>query len=71
MIKSKMPMALLMFPFFKDMGISTSVKTNKQIWPEDEDIKDIIYFKNDQLKKRLELHSKEKLNILCRTRGIL
>lgn len=63
MIKSKMPMALLMFPFFKDMGISTSVKTNKQIWPEDEDIKDIIYFKNDQLKKRLELHSKEKLNI--------
>lgn len=62
-INSKTPMSLLMFPFYADMGISTSVKTDTAIWPEDHGIENIIYYENDQLKKRLELQSKEKSNI--------
>ena len=63
MMKSEMPMAMLMFPFYKDMGICSSIRTKKQIWPEDEEIEDIIYHGNDPLKKRLELQSKEKANV--------
>ena len=63
MMKSEMPMAMLMFPFYKDMGIFTTLKTHKQIWPDDEEIEGIIHYQNDQLKKRLELQSKEKTKI--------
>ena len=63
MMKSEMPMAMLMFPFYTDMGICTSIKTRKQIWPEDEDVENCIYYQNDQLKKRLELQSIKKANI--------
>ena len=71
MMKSEMPMAMLMFPFYTDMGICTSIKTRKQIWPEDEDVENCIYYQNDQLKKRLELQSIKKSNIfLRRTTGI-
>ena len=63
MLKSKLPMSMLMFPFFNDMGISTELKTKYQIWPDDEEIDEIIYHKTDQLKKRIELQSKEKANI--------
>ena len=58
-LKSETPIAMLMFPFYNDMGIYTSLKTRKQIWPEDDDIESIIYSQPSQLKKRLELHSKE------------
>lgn len=63
MMKSETPMAMLMFPFYKDMGIFTTVEINKQIWPDDEEFEGIIYYENDQLKKRLELQSKEKTKI--------
>lgn len=63
MLRSEYPLALQMFPFYIDMGIYTSIKTKKQIWPEDKDVAACIYFQNDQLKKRLELQSKEKNNI--------
>ena len=63
MMKSEMPMAMLMFPFYTDMGIYTSIKTRKQIWPEDEDVENCIYYQNDQLKKRIELQSIKKANI--------
>lgn len=62
-VNSNTPMSLQMFPFYADMGISTSVKTDTAIWPEDHGIEKIIYYENDQLKKRLELQSKEKSNI--------
>lgn len=62
-MKSERPIALLMFPFYRDMGIYSSINTKKQIWPEDKEIEKIIYYSNDQLKKRLELQSNEKTNI--------
>ncbi|WP_031536016.1 MULTISPECIES: DarT ssDNA thymidine ADP-ribosyltransferase family protein [unclassified Bacteroides] len=63
MVKSRTPMAMIMFPFYKDMGIYSSIKTKKNIWPEDEEIEKVIYYNNDQLKKRIELQSKERSNI--------
>lgn len=63
MLKSEMPMAMLMFPFYKDMGISTTLHTTKQIWPDDSEIDDIIYGHPNQLIKRLELQSRVKSNI--------
>lgn len=63
MLKSEMPTALLMFPFWKDMGIKTVLQTTKQVWPDDEDIESIIYSKTDQLKKRIELHSENPAKI--------
>jgi hypothetical protein len=63
MMKSAMPMAMLMFPFYSDMGIYSSIETKRQIWPEDEEIEGIIYCENSQLKKRLELQSCKKSNI--------
>ena len=57
-LKSTAPTELLLFPFFNDMGISTSLNTFKQIWPDDDEMQDIIYFNSDQLKQRLELQSK-------------
>ena len=58
-LKSETPIAMLMFPFYNDMGIFTELKTRKQIWPEDEDIEKIIYSQGNQLIKRLELHSRQ------------
>lgn len=62
-LKSSKPTAMLMFPFYKDMGISTELHEKKQIWPDDDIIKEIIYSKTDPLKKRLEYHSKEPAHI--------
>lgn len=63
MLKSQMPTAMLMFPFFQDMGIYTNINTKNRIWPEEADIVNIVYYKKDQLKKRLEYQSKDKTNI--------
>lgn len=62
-MKSEMPMAMLMFPFYYDMGIYSSIKTKEQIWPGDDEFRSIIYYKNDPLKKRLENQSKQKSNV--------
>ncbi len=58
-LKSETPIAMLMFPFYKDMGIYTSLIKNKQIWPDDENIESIIFTRPNQLIKRLENHSKD------------
>ena len=63
MLKSESPTAMLMFPFFDDLGIYTTLHTQKQIWPDDSEIESIIYGRADQLIKRLELQSKQKTNI--------
>lgn len=63
MLKSELPTAMLMFPFYNDMGIYTTLHTQKQIWPDDSEIESIIYGRADQLIKRLELQSREKTNI--------
>lgn len=62
-LRSALPMALQMFPFYDEMGIYASMEGNKQIWPDEEDVYGVIHFEKDQLKKRLELQSKEKLSI--------
>lgn len=63
MLKSEIPTALLMFPYYKDMGIWTPLCKKQQIWPEDTDVESIIYNNADQLKKRLELVSKDSSHI--------
>ena len=63
MLKSVLPTAMLMFPFYNDMGIYTTLHTKKQIWPDDSEIENIIYGKANQLIKRLDLLSKDKANI--------
>lgn len=63
MLKSDLSTAMLMFPFYKDMGIYTTLQTKGQIWPDDSEIENIIYGRIDQLIKRLELQSKDKANI--------
>ena len=62
-LKSELPTSLLMFPFHNDMGIYSELQTKKQIWPNDEDIPSAIYYKNEQLIKRLELNSRHPINI--------
>jgi len=62
-LQSELPMALKMFPFYKDMGIYSDVCVNEGIWPNDKEVFDIIYSKADPLKKRLELNSKDPCHI--------
>lgn len=62
-LRSELPTALLMFPFYNDMGIYTTLHTKKQIWPDDTIVESIIYGKANQLIKRLDLQSKEKTKI--------
>lgn len=62
-LKSDMPTALSMFPFYKDMGIYSDLVEEKQIWPEDEIVYSIIHYEMTPLLKRLEYQSKEKANI--------
>lgn len=62
-LRSETPTALLMFPFYKDMGISTQITESIKFWPNDVDIENIIYYKKDQLLKRIENHSLEFANI--------
>lgn len=62
-LKSELPTALLMFPFYNDMGIYTTLHTQKQIWPDDTIVESIIYGKANQLIKRLDLQSKENTKI--------
>ena len=52
-----------MFPFYKDMGISTQITESIKFWPNDVDVENIIYYKKDQLLKRIENHSLELTNI--------
>ena len=51
------PTALLMFPFYMDMGIFTELHDIGQIWPADEDIPAIFARKTDPLLKRIQLNS--------------
>ena len=60
-LKSDLPTALLMFPFYKDMGIYSDLVEKKQIWPEDELIDSIIHYQTNPLLKRLEYQSKLQL----------
>ena len=62
-LKSDLPTALAMFPFYKDMGIYSDLVEMKQIWPEDELIDSIIHYQTNPLLKRLEYQSKIKANI--------
>lgn len=62
-LKSDMPTALSMFPFYKDMGIFSDIEQKKPIWPDDELIDSIIHYQATPLLKRLEYQSKEKANI--------
>lgn len=55
--------ALLMFPFFNDMGIYTALEKGPSYWPDDHEIPSIIGRKPDQLIKRIQLQSKESNNI--------
>lgn len=57
------PDALLMFPFYKDMGICTCLQKGPQYWPEDNEIPSIIGRKPSQLIKRIHLQSAENSNI--------
>lgn len=57
------PTALLMFPFFKDMGICTELHKGTSYWPDDAEVQSIIGRKQDQLIKRLNLQSKEFHNL--------
>lgn len=57
------PDVLLMFPFFKDMGIHTSLQKGPQYWPEDNEISSIIGREPSQLIKRINLLSAENNNI--------
>lgn len=62
-LKSETPTTLLMFPFYKDMGIYTQLSSLYSFWPEDENIEKIIYYQKNQLIKRIENHSTEEVNI--------
>lgn len=62
-VNSDMPMALLMFPFFEDMGIYSQLQVMQTIWPEDSACHTIIYHKTNPLIKRLEKQSKEFVNV--------
>jgi hypothetical protein len=62
-IKSRKSIEMLMFPFYDDMGISSFINNSHKIWPKDEDIEQIIYYEDSQIKQRIKLQSKESLNI--------
>ena len=62
-LKTDLPIAMLLFPFYNDMGIYTSIEGAKKVWPEDEEIDSIIHGKRNQLIKRLELQSNCEVNI--------
>lgn len=62
-LKSESPTELLMFPFYKDMGIETKLANISSFWPDDDDVKNIIYFEKDQLIKRIENHTSSQVNI--------
>ena len=62
-IKTATPIALLMFPFYKDMGIYTVLHNGKKYWPDDEDAGNIIYPQHTQLIRRIENQSKETAHI--------
>lgn len=62
-LKSDSPTALLMFPFYKDMGVGSTLITNKLYWPEDEESESNIFYEKNQLIKRLENHSAQPANI--------
>lgn len=62
-VKSENQMALLLFPFCSDMGICSSVRDSKQIWPLDRNVEDIIYYEMSPLIQRLAVQSKEVRNV--------
>lgn len=62
-VSSDMPEALLMFPFYEDMGIYSKLQASQTIWPEDSDCQTIIYHKTSPLIQRLEKQSKEFVNV--------
>ena len=62
-LKSDFPTASRLFPFYKDMGISTNLETSKSFWPEDEEINEIVNYDRNQLLKQLENHSVEQHDV--------
>ena len=62
-IKTDTPIAMMMFPFYNDMGIFTPLQTGNKYWPDDDVIESIIYPEPNQLIKRLENQSKDVANI--------
>jgi len=62
-LESDKQMDLTMFPFYKDMGIYSSLVKGPQIWPNDKTIEEVIYYHDSPLLKRLDNQSKEKTNI--------
>lgn len=63
MLKTELPIAMLMFPFYNDMGIYTTIEGTKKTWPEDDEIESFIHGNKDQLIKRLELQSNYDVHI--------
>lgn len=62
-LKSDTPTELLMFPFYQDMGIGSTLTTNKSYWPDDEESESNIFYEKNQLIRRLENHSAQPSNI--------
>ncbi len=62
-IKTDTPIAMMMFPFYNDMGIFTDLKIGNKYWPADDVIERIIFPEPNQLIKRLENQSKDVANI--------
>lgn len=62
-IKTNTPIALMMFPFYEDMGIFSVLEGGIKYWPEDDDIERSIFPQPNQLIKRIERQSKEISNI--------
>lgn len=56
-IKYEYQEALLMFPFNKDMGITTELRHKSSFWPDDSEIPTIIGKRPGELIKRIKSHS--------------
>jgi len=56
-IKYVYPEALLMYPFYKDLGIYTELRHKSSYWPSDSEIPEILNHNTDELIKRIQLHS--------------
>lgn len=52
-LKSKMSLALQMFPFYKEIGMTGYFQYNGSFWPEDDEVEGIIAFRPSQLATRL------------------
>ena len=62
-IKSKMPIALKMFPLAKEAAIFSSIKYKGYFWPNDDNVEDILAYNPSQLAIRLNNLLETPLNI--------